>query len=103
MKITAPISHTDEIALLAAAGAEELYCGAVPGNWIAQFNTGAVNRRYFGNLPSLAELQKAVELAHLAGSALFLVLNAQHYGTVNQRAKLTRQPGISALNFDHPG
>lgn len=23
--------------------------------------------------------------------------------TVNQRAKLTRQPGISALNFDHPG
>ncbi|WP_162097137.1 hypothetical protein [Azospira oryzae] len=22
---------------------------------------------------------------------------------VNQRAKLTRQPGISALNFDHPG
>ena len=26
------------------------------------------------------------------------------YGNaVNQRAKLTRQPGISALNFDHPG
>jgi len=23
--------------------------------------------------------------------------------SVNQRAKLTRQPGISALNFDHPG
>ncbi len=22
---------------------------------------------------------------------------------VNQRAKLTRQPGVSALNFDHPG
>ena len=24
-------------------------------------------------------------------------------GIVNQRAKLTRQPGVSALNFDHPG
>lgn len=80
MKITAPISHTDEIAQLIATGAEELYCGAVPGNWIAQFNTGAVNRRYFGNLPGLAELEKAVQLAHAGGAELFLVLNAQHYG-----------------------
>lgn len=100
MKITAPISHTDEIALLAAAGAEELYCGAVPGNWIAQFNTGAVNRRYFGNLPSLAELEKAVELAHQAGSALFLVLNAQHYGSDQLAALVDLGQAFRAMGGD---
>jgi collagenase-like PrtC family protease len=80
MKITAPISRLEEIALLAAAGAEELYCGVVPGEWVAQFNSGAVNRRYFGNLQGLADLESAVELARRHGVRLFLVLNAQHYG-----------------------
>ncbi|WP_025915924.1 U32 family peptidase [Herminiimonas sp. CN] len=81
MEITSPISHIDEIEPLVAAGAKELYCGVVPSNWVAQFNTGAVNRRYFSNLPSLSELEKAVTIAHGAGAQLFLVLNAQHYGT----------------------
>ena len=76
MKITSPISHVDEIEALVAAGARELYCGVVPPDWVAQFNTGAVNRRYFGNLPSLSELEKAVTLAHGLGARLFLVLNA---------------------------
>lgn len=80
MNITSPISHIDEIEPLVAAGAEELYCGVVPPDWVAQFNTGAVNRRYFGNLPSLSELERAVTLTHGAGAHLFLVLNAQHYG-----------------------
>lgn len=80
MHITSPISHVDEIEVLVAAGAKELYCGVVPPNWVAQFNTGAVNRRYFGNLPSLAEVEKAVTTAHGAGAQMFLVLNAQHYG-----------------------
>ena len=80
MKITSPISHVDEIEALVGAGAEELYCGVVPPNWVAQFNTGAVNRRYFGNLPSLTEVEHAVTLAHGLGAHLFLVFNAQHYG-----------------------
>lgn len=80
MEITSPISHVDEIAPLVAAGARELYCGVVPSTWVAQFNTGAVNRRYFSNLPSLGELEKAVSAAHDLGAQLFLVLNAQHYG-----------------------
>lgn len=80
MKITAPISNVEEIALLANAGAQELYCGVVSENWVAQFNTGAVNRRYFGNLPSISELNSAVSTAHACGVSLYLVLNAQHYG-----------------------
>jgi putative protease len=86
MEITSPISHVDEIAPLVAAGAKELYCGVVPSTWVAQFNTGAVNRRYFSNLPSLSELEKAVTLTHGLGAQLFLVLNAQHYGAAQLEA-----------------
>ncbi len=86
MKVTAPISRIDEIGILAAAGADELYCGVVPKEWIAQFNTGAVNRRYFGNLGGLEELQQAVDIAHRSAASLFLVLNAQHYGAAHQLA-----------------
>ena len=80
MKVTAPISRIDEIPALAAAGADELYCGVVPKEWVARFNTGAVNRRYFGNLGDLDELRQAVELAQRSATRLFMVLNAQSYG-----------------------
>ena len=86
MKITAPISRIDEIAPMAAAGAHELYCGVVPREWIARFNTGAVNRRYFGNLDSMEGLGRAVEIAHANNVALLLVLNAQQYGGEHQQA-----------------
>lgn len=86
MKITAPISRIDEIEPLAAAGADEIYCGVVPKEWVAQFNTGGVNRRYFGNLGGLDELQDAVDIAHRGAAKLFLVLNAQHYGAAHQLA-----------------
>jgi U32 family peptidase len=86
MKITAPISRIDEIVPMAAAGANELYCGVVPREWIARFNTGAVNRRYFGNLESMEQLGQAVDIAHQNGTALLLVLNAQQYGSAHQGA-----------------
>lgn len=86
MKITAPISKIDEVEPLVLAGADELYCGVVPPNWIAQFNTGAVNRRYFGNLGDYAQLGEAVGLAHSRGASLFMVLNAQHYGELHHGA-----------------
>ncbi|HEY5719866.1 MAG TPA: U32 family peptidase [Gammaproteobacteria bacterium] len=79
MRITAPISRVDEIAPLAAAGADELYCGVVPREWVARFGNAMVSRRIFGNLDSLAALQQAVDAAHAAGASLALALNAQHY------------------------
>lgn len=80
MKISAPISRLEEIPALLRAGANELYCGIVPPDWVARFNTGAVNRRYFGNLPNYDALAQAVQTTHAGGGRLFLVLNAQHYG-----------------------
>ena len=86
MQLTAPISRTDEIEAMVAAGARELYCGVLPEEWIARFNTGAVNRRYFGNLRGLESLRDAVSQAHGSGAKLFMVLNAQHYGGAHQQA-----------------
>jgi U32 family peptidase len=100
MEITSPISHVDEIAPLTSAGARELYCGVVPPSWVAQFNTGAVNRRYFGNLPGLPELEKAVALAHAGGARLFLVLNAQHYGSGQTDALVNLAQDFAAFGGD---
>jgi len=100
MEITAPISHIDEIEPLIAAGARELYCGVVPPSWVAQFNTGAVNRRYFGNLPGLKEVEKAVVLAHAGGARLFLVLNAQQYGSAQTAALADLARGFAELGGD---
>ena len=88
MRVTAPISRLEEIESLAVAGADEIYCGAVPEEWIARFNSGAVNRRLFGNLRGLDTLRDAVALAHRHRRSLFLVLNAPHYGAAHQRALL---------------
>ncbi|MDD5247430.1 MAG: U32 family peptidase [Rhodocyclaceae bacterium] len=100
MKITAPISRSDEIEPLTAAGAEELYCGVVPQEWVARFNTGAVNRRYFGNLDGMAELERAVGLAHRHQAALFMVLNAQHYGGDHQAALIELARNFQACGGD---
>jgi U32 family peptidase len=100
MKITAPISRIDEIVPMAAAGADELYCGVVPREWIARFNTGAVNRRYFGNLESMEQLGQAVDMAHQNGTALLLVLNAQQYGSAHHGPLVELAQAFHALGGD---
>ncbi len=79
MKITAPISRVEEADVLAAAGADELYCGVVPEDWVDRFGTAGVSRRVFANLRSYAELREAVRRAHDGGARISLALNAQHY------------------------
>lgn len=100
MNITAPISRLEEIPALLQAGAHELYCGIVPPDWVARFNNGAVNRRYFGNLPDYAALQQAIEAAHAGGGKLFLVLNAQHYGENFHAALLDIAQRFQSLGGD---
>lgn len=100
MKITAPISRIDEIAPLAAAGANELYCGVVPKEWIARFNTGAVNRRYFGNLDGMEQLSHAVDEARRNEVALLMVLNGQQYGSAHQEALIELAREFHAIGGD---
>jgi U32 family peptidase len=79
MHIVSPISRIQEVESLAAAGANEFYCGILPRDWVDSFKTANANRRIFGNLDSYEDLGRAVSLAHEAGARMSLVLNAQHY------------------------
>jgi putative protease len=82
MKVLAPIRSLDELEMLAASGAEELYCGVVPREWSDRY-AGAVwlNRRTpnGGNLPGCAELKELIDGAHRLQLPVFLTLNAPYY------------------------
>jgi putative protease len=81
MKILAPLGSADEVEMLAENGAEELYCGITPMEWIHKYSPGVwINRRNpFAGLPSLKELKRAVDLAGRYGIPVFLTLNAPAY------------------------
>lgn len=68
--------------MLLANGAEELYCGMVPEEWVNRY-TGALwlNRRSpaGGNLRTFRDLARVVEQAHQASVPVFITLNAQNY------------------------
>ncbi|MBI1904620.1 MAG: U32 family peptidase [Rhodocyclales bacterium] len=88
MKIVAPISKLAEIEPLVAAGANELYCGVLPRQWVGTFKAANSNRRPGGNLPDYEQLRTAVTTAHAHGCPLSLVLNAQQYSPEQSEAAL---------------
>lgn len=98
MKIVAPISRIDEIAPLAAAGADELYCSVVSAQWLERFHTSGISRRAFANLPEYADLERAARLVDERGIRLSLALNAQHYSA--EQLEMTLQ---IAADFDSLG
>lgn len=100
MRIVAPISRLAEIAVLAAAGADELYCGLAAPAWSGRFPAASSNRRPSGNLASYEDLGRAVELAHAHGATLSLVLNAQHYPAARAEAAADIAGRFAALGGD---
>ncbi len=82
MKITAPIRALEELEMLAAAGAQELYCGIVPEEWTSRYQ-GAMwlNRRSpnGSGVASWAEMRRLVEEAHARALPVFVTLNAPYY------------------------
>jgi putative protease len=106
MKVLAPICSHDELEMLAASGAEELYCGIVPREWMERY-TGAIwlNRRSpkGGSLDSYADLKRLVDDAHKLKLPVFITLNAPYY-TAEQLPlvlelahKLSDEVGVDAL------
>ena len=100
MRIVAPISRVDEVAPLAAAGADEFYCGIVPPDWTEKFNSSGVNRRFFGNLSSYDDLQTVLDQAHGLGRTVSLVMNAQHYAEDHIEPLLTLAARTAAMGVD---
>lgn len=106
MKILAPICSYDELEMLAASGAEELYCGIVPREWMERYQ-GAMwlNRRSpkGGSFESFTELKRLVDDAHKIKIPIFITLNAPYYTgeqlplVVDLARRLADDTGVDAL------
>jgi len=106
VKINTPISSADEVEMLAANGADELYCGVVPREWIEAY-TGAIwlNRRSpaGANLATYDSLAELVLSAHRYGIPVSLTLNAPCYNerqlqSISDLARrVTEEIGVDAL------
>ncbi len=82
MKILSPLSRTEEVKPLIAAGAEEFYCGVVTGEWEKRFGyIASSNLRHdkVANFSSFKELGKAINIASSHKVPVFCVFNAHFY------------------------
>lgn len=79
MKILAPLRSSHEVLPLAAAGAEEFYCGLTPPGWQEAFGAAWPNRRN----PTAAGVSGPEEFGRIVGLAaprpVFVALNAPSY------------------------
>jgi len=106
MNVLAPIRALDELDMLAAAGAEELFCGIVPREWVERYSGAAwLNRRSpkGGSLETCSELRQLVDAAHTRSLPVFITLNAPYYSAqqtelvVELAHQLSAEIGVDAL------
>src|SRR5262245_49175024 len=106
IKILAPSRSCDELEMLVESGAEELYCGIVPREWMERY-TGAMwlNRRSpnGSSLETWSDLKRLATDAHRAGLPLFVTMNGPYY-TADQiplvldlARRLSEEIGVDAL------
>lgn len=81
VSLLAPVDREEEVGLLAAAGAHEVYGGVQPDAWVRAGRGVSANQRTFvsAHFPSEASFARAAAEARRAGVALRLVLNAPLY------------------------
>src|SRR5262249_25043579 len=106
MKILAPIRSCDELEMLVESGAEELYCGIVPREWMERY-TGAMwlNRRSpnGSSLETYSDLKRLATDAHRAGLPVFVTLNGPYYTAgqiplvLDLARRLSEEVGVDAL------
>jgi putative protease len=106
MKLLAPIRSLDELEMLAASGAEELYCGIVPEQWSERY-TGAVwlNRRSpsGSGVTSYSEMTALTQAAHAVKLPVFITLNGPYFTSeqlpivLDAADRLAGECGIDAL------
>lgn len=79
MKILAPLRHSDEVAPLLEAGADEFFCGVSPPGWEARFGRAWANRRapQSAGVQDLADFDRII--AQAAGRPVQVALNAPCY------------------------
>lgn len=104
MKILAPVNNPKEVKEIIRAGADEIYCGVLPSDWIQKYtNLASPNRREWqaANLASFSEFQEVVDIAHNKNATVYLTLNAiyteRQYPQVFEQVEQARKVGVDAL------
>ena len=76
MKLNVPFRTKQEVVPLIDAGADELYCGYLSGQWRKRFTSLEFERKGGeSNFTDVDELRQAVELAHRRGVPVSLAIN----------------------------
>ena len=106
MKLTVPVSHPDEVEMLAGNGAGEFFCGYVPPEWLNRYG-GAfwLNRRgpVAGNLVQRDDVSLLTERSHAFGIPVHVTFNAPYYTPEQQDlllpviGGLARESGIDGV------
>ena len=80
MKYVVPVNAPDEVSALAAAGADELYCGFLDAWWVERYgdHDSASRRQGAANLTSLHDLARTADACVKRGIPLYLALNARY-------------------------
>jgi len=104
MKILAPVNKVKEIERIINEGADELYCGVLPGEWRARYtNVASPNRREWtsANLPDFGELEKAVNVARARDIPVYFTANAfytqQQYPLILKQIEQAKRLGVDAF------
>ena len=104
MKILAPANSEKEVKRIIDAGADEIYCGVIPREWMTEYtNVASCNRREWqtANLSSFGELGKLADIAHSHDRPVYLTLNAlyteQQYPLIMKQIESAMSIGIDAL------
>ncbi|MCX8044946.1 MAG: U32 family peptidase [Desulfobacterota bacterium] len=81
MKILSPLDSADEVDKLAAAGADEFYCGLLEEQWYERYPVISINRRPAGkgHFKDFKTLKDAVAKAHDAGTPVYFTINEHYY------------------------
>ena len=80
MKIKSPLVNKNEVKLLCEAGADELFCGIEPYGWRRSYKDFCINQRSTGaNFTKLADLEKAISIAHKYKTKVHITMNAFFY------------------------
>ena len=106
MKLTVPVSHPDEVEMLAENGAGEFFCGYVPPEWLERYG-GAfwLNRRgpVAGNLTRWDDVSLLAARSHAFGIPVYVTFNAPYYTAEQQELllavvdRLARESGIDGV------
>jgi len=109
MKIKAPLTHKKETAPLCAAGADEFFCGIEPYGWRKRYKDFCINQRSTGaNFTKLADLAKAIQIAHRYKIKVHIAVNAFFYLEEQYKAAQTiikdvLDIGADGIIFADPG